>query len=267
MNLMTSPTIETVDLLDLKLLPAWVKEPAEARSYAHYSGEEDTGRRKAGHGPQRGKPKRRTSNIQRQTCKADRPHREASRNKTGSTTRRWHGPKHRPSPNRDAPVMRTPPVTIRFIPYLPAFENVAAQIQSGSVAYSLFALARLFLEKPVGYEICLTAKAESPLDQLGDTGAVSVDREFLERNAFRFAQRDFYQVDVVETDPAKGNFSNVARCRLSGTLLGPTNHHNYQPQLRSLYDQRFSRRMSFADYERQIEIVSDAALIDRWKEE
>ena len=271
---MTSPTIETVDLLDLKLLPAWVKEPAEARSYAHYSGEGDTGRRKAGHGPQRGKPKRRTpinreqaSNIQRQTRKADRPHREASRNKTGSTTRRWHGAKHRPSPNRDAPVMRTPPVTIRFLPYLPAFENVAAQIQSGSVAYSLFALARLFLEKPVGYEVCLTAKAESPLYQLGDNGAVSVDREFIERNAFRFAQRDFYQVDVVETDPVKGNFSNVARCRLSGTLLGPTNHHNYQPQLRSLYDQRFSRRMSFADYERQIEIVSDAALIDRWKEE
>ena len=274
MNLMTSPTIETVDLLDLKLLPAWVKEPAEARSYAHYSGEGDTGRRKAGHGPQRGKPKRRTpinreqaSNIQRQTRKADRPHREASRNKTGSTTRRWHGAKHRPSPNRDAPVMRTPPVTIRFLPYLPAFENVVAQIQSGSVAYSLFALARLFLEKPVGYEVCVTAKAESPFYQLGDNGAVSVDREFLERNAFRFAQRDFYQVDVVETDPVKGNFSNVARCRLSGTLLGPTNHHNYQPQLRSLYDQRFSRRMSFADYERQIEIVSDAALIDRWKEE
>src|SRR5947199_1403408 len=267
MKLMTSPTIETVDLLDLKLLPAWVKEPAEARSYAHYSGEEDTGRRKAGHGPQRGKPKRRTSKIQRQTRKADRPHREASRNKTGTTTRRWHGAKHRPSPNRDAPVMRTPPVTIRFIPYLPAFENVVAQIQSGSVAYSLFALARLFLEKPVGYEVCLTAKAESPLYQLGDNGAVSVDREFLERNAFRFAQRDFYQVDVVETDPVKGNFSNVARCRLSGTLLGPTNHHNYQPQLRSLYDQRFSRRMSFADYERQIEIVSDAALIDCWKEE
>src|SRR5213593_1596368 len=274
MNLMTSPTIETVDLLDLKLLPAWVKEPAEAKSYAHYTGEEETGLRKARHGPQRGKPKRRTpinreqaSNIQRQTRKADRPHREASRNKTGSTTRRWHGAKHRPSPNRDAPVMRTPPVTIRFLPYLPAFENVVAQIQSGSVAYSLLALARLFLEKPVGYEVCLTAKEESPIYQLGNNGAVSVDREFLERNGFRFAQRDFYQVDVVETDPVKGNFSNVARCRLSGTLLGPTNHHNYQPQLRSLYDQRFSRRMTFADYERQIEIVGDAALIDRWKEE
>src|SRR5437867_13103818 len=274
MNLMTSPTIETVDLLDLKLLPAWVKEPAEARSYAHYSGEEETGRRKARHGPQRGKPKRRTpinreqaSNIQRQTRKADRPHREASRNTTGSTTHRWHGAKHRPSPNRDAPVMRTPPVTIRFLPYLPAFENVVAQIQSGSVAYSLFALARLFLEKPVGYEVCITARQESPLYQLGDNGLVSADRGFLERNAFRFAHPDFYKIDVSETDPIKGNFSNVARCRLSGTLLGPTNHHSYQPQLRSLYEQRFSRRMSFVDYQRQIEIVSDAALVERWKEE
>jgi hypothetical protein len=59
----------------------------------------------------------------------------------------------------------------------------------------------------------------------------------------------------------------VARCRLSGMLLGPTNYHAYQPQLRSLYEQRFSRRMSFADYQRQIEIVSDPALVERWKEE
>ena len=271
---MTSPTIETVDLLDLKLLPAWVKEPAEAKSYAHYTGEEETGLRKARHGPQRGKPKRRTpinreqaSKIQRQTRKADRPHREASRNKTGSTTRRWHGAKHRPSPNRDAPVMRTPPVTIRFLPYSPAFENVVAQIKSASVAYSPFALARLFLEKPVGYEVCLAAKQESPLFQLGDNGMVSADLEFLERNAFRFAHRDFYKIDVSETDPIKGNFSNVARCRLSGTLLGPTNHHTYQPQLRSLYEQRFSRRMSFVDYQRQVEIVSDTTLVERWKEE
>ena len=144
---------------------------------------------------------------------------------------------------------------------------MVAQIKSGSVAYSLFVLARLFLEKPGRYEVRLTAKAEAPLYQLGEDGGVSVDREFLERNAFRFAQRDFYQVNVVESDPIKGNFSNVARCRLSGTLLGPTNHHAYQPQLRSLYEQRFSRRMSFADYQRQIEIVSDPAVVERWKEE
>src|SRR5882724_6104462 len=266
MKPMTSPTVETVDLLDLKLLPAWVKEPAEARSYARYTGDEGSGRQKAEHDPRRSKSKRRTSNVEGPTLRQDGRHREALRNKTGSSARHWHGPKHRPSPNRDAPVPRTPPVTIHFLAYLPALENVVAQIRSGSVAYSLFALARLFLERPVGYEVCLTARAESPLYQLGDNGVVFVDREFLERNAFRFAQRDFYQIEVVETNPIKGNFSNVARCRLSGTLLGPTNYHNYQPQLRSLYEQRFSRRMSFAEYQRQIVVMSDAELIERWKE-
>ena len=163
---------------------------------------------------------------------------------------------------------RTPlQITIRFLPYSPGFENVVAQIKSGSVAYSLYALARLFLEKPERYDVRLTAKAESPLYRLGDNGALSLNREFLEQNAFRLALSDFYRIDVTESEPIKGNFSNIARCRLSGTLLGPTNHHNYQLQLRSLYEQRFSRRMSFADYQRQIEIVNDTELIERWKGE
>jgi hypothetical protein len=113
----------------------------------------------------------------------------------------------------------------------------------------------------------LTAKAESPLYQLGENGAVSLDRDFLERNAFRFAHEDFYKIDITQSEPIKGNFSNVARCRLSGTLLGPTNYHSYQPRLRNLYEQRFSRRMSFTDYQRNIEIVSDPALVERWKED
>src|SRR6266705_1072480 len=268
MKLMTSSPVETADLLDLKLLPAWVKEPGGARDYEHYTGEEESGVPKKGQGrPQHRKTKRRTCNIQRPTSKGDRGQREGLRKKTGGSDRRSNGDKNRRSLNRHVPITQTPQVTIRFLPYPPAFENVVAQIKSGSVAYSLFALARLFLEKPVGYEVCLTAKEESPLFQLGDNGIVSADREFLERNAFRFAQPDFYKIEVSETDPIKGNFSNVARCRLSGTLLGPTNHHTYQPQLRSLYDQRFSRRMSFVDYQQQVEIVSDTTLVERWKEE
>jgi hypothetical protein len=131
----------------------------------------------------------------------------------------------------------------------------------------LFALARLFLEKATRHDVQLTAPPDSPLFQLGENGAASVDRQFLERSAFRFAQKDFYKVDITETEPIKGNFTNVARCRLSGTFLGPTNHHDYQRRLRNLYEQRFSRRMSFADYQRQIQIVTDPAEIEKWKED
>lgn len=281
MEAMSPSPVETVDLLDLKLLPAWVKEPAQLKSYADYTEEENKGAQKKWHGAQRGKARRRTpinrepaskseksrAAVQHLTPKRERPHRDGLRPRRGARDVRPRETKNRRRQNRPPQATPTPSVTVRFLPYSPVFKNVVAQIKSGSVAYSLFALARLFLEKPVGYEVHVTAKAESPLFQLGENGTVSVDREFLERNSFRFAQRDFYQMDVVETDPIKGNFSNVARCRLSGTLLGPTNYHNYQPQLRNLYEQRFSRRMSFTDYERQIEIVSDSQLVERWKDE
>jgi hypothetical protein len=158
-------------------------------------------------------------------------------------------------------------MAVKFLPRVSAFENVVAQIKSGTLAYSLFALARLFLEKPTRYEAQLTATAESPLFQLGENGAVSTDREFLERSAFRLAKSDFYKIDVTKTEPIKGNFTNVARCRLSGTLLGPTNHHDYQRRLRNLYEQRFSRRMSFPEYQHKIEIISDPAVVEKWKED
>ncbi len=270
---MSAPPVESVDLVDLKLLPAWVKEPGATNHYDHYKGEEAPtelrSRDRVGRHKDRSFPSReRRGPTQRPGSGLDRRH-PGRTPKTESTRRRDSDRgKNRRLPDR---VAQAPPKpfegTIRFLPRQNVFENVVAQIKSGSVAYSLFVLARLFLEKAGRYEVHLTAKAEAPLFQLGEDGGISVDREFLERNAFRFAQRDFYQVNVVESDPIKGNFSNVARCRLSGTLLGPTNHHAYQPQLRSLYEQRFSRRLSFADYQRQIEIVSDPAVVERWKEE
>src|SRR6266496_60876 len=277
MKTMDTSTAEPIDLLDLKLLPAWVKEPAAARSYEHYAGEEERRETRGRPRPPRDKRERRTSSIQPAngrirrgeylTPTADKKQPRGLRKKTDQRDHRPHEAKDRHSQGTHAPITRPPPeITIRFLPYSLAFDNVVAQIKSGSVAYSVFALARLFLEKPERYEVRLMAKVESPLYRLGDNGAISLDREFLERNAFRLAQEDFYKIDITQSDPIKGNFSNVARCRLSGTLLGPTNHHNYQPQLRSLYEQRFSRRMSFADYQRQIEIVNDLALIERWKE-
>src|SRR5919198_4125597 len=41
MKPMTSSPVETADLLDLKLLPAWVKEPVEAKRYADVEVEPD----------------------------------------------------------------------------------------------------------------------------------------------------------------------------------------------------------------------------------
>jgi hypothetical protein len=272
MNLMSAPPVEASDLLDLKFLPAWVKEPS-ATNHDRYTAEgqpseprsrgRNAGRKHRKFSSREGRP-----DTQHARSRPDNRHRGKMPKTRDGKRRHSDRTKERHSPGRNAqPTPKRPEINIRFLPRQSVFENVVAQIKSGSVAYSLFALARLLLERPGRYEVRLMGKAETPFYQVGEGGAISLNRELLERNAFRFAQRDFYRVDVVEGDPIKGNFSNVARCRLSGTLLGPTNYHTYQPQLRSLYEQRFSRRMTFAEYQRQIDIVSDPALVERWKDE
>src|SRR6202161_4769821 len=94
-----------------------------------------------------------------------------------------------------------------------------------------------------------------------------MDPAALERNAFAEKREEYYGTQIVEKEPIKGNFTSVARCTLSGKILGPTNYHAFQPTLRALYDQRFSRRMSFGDYRRAIEISSDPQLVEQWKDE
>jgi hypothetical protein len=243
------------ELLDLKMLPAWVNEPAPEPSPV---GHDRWARRTP-----RADRKTPTPNVERRTFTADKQRDGPSKKRD----RRSFPRKDRHREEQDKPLQDlTSRIGVRFLPRPPALESVVAQIKENPVAYSIFALARLFLAKPERYNVRLTATAELPLFQLGDSGAVSVDRQSLERDAFRFAQSSFYKVDITQSEPIKGNFTNVARCKLSGMLLGPTNHHDYQKRLRSLFEQRFSRRMSFADYQRQIAIVSDPALVEQWKE-
>ncbi len=239
-----------IDLMDLKFLPAWVKEPSHPNEYEDFAGEEPERPSREWRPKRRDKPARgrRDENKKRDRDRDRRPLRRETERHV----------EHRPR--------ALPAVTVRFLPHAASLEHVIAQIKSETFAYSLFALARLFLEKPERYDVRLHAPEQGELFQLGENGAVSTNRQFLEEGAFSVAKSDFYKIDVAQTDPIKGNFTNVARCRASGTLLGPTNHHSYQAQLRSLYEQRFSRRMSFTDYQRQIEIVSDPAAVEEWKE-
>jgi hypothetical protein len=271
---MSSAPGEPVDLLDLKLLPAWLKESPDAKTYEHHEG--DTGEERS---PRRDGPGRQDRRGSGRDGASRRPRdREPRRPDARAGRPKGPRPANRPQAAQDGGARRfddrdqaaealAARVAVRFLPHPPVFDSVVAQIKSNPMAYSVFSLARLFLEKPERYDVHLAARPEAPLYQLGENGVVSSDQQFLESNAFRFAQANFYKVDITQSEPIKGNFSSVARCPASGTLLGPTNHHNYQPRLRSLYEQRFSRRMSFPDYQRQIEIVTDPAVVEKWKEE
>jgi hypothetical protein len=157
---------------------------------------------------------------------------------------------------------------IEFLPEPNAAHGIAKQIKGSGRAFPVFGTSKLFLERPERHRVRITSSdAAVPLFQIGD-GPVSFDRAAVERNAFLHSKEEYYAEETVQGEPIKGNFSNVARLRGTGILLGPTNHHGYQPALRKIYEERFSRRMSFPEFQQyEIEIVSDEQSVADWKEQ
>ncbi len=272
--------------IDLKFLPDWLKESPATNRYADYQGDtgdrprRDGGERRGGpprgdrdqRGPRRDGPPPPRGRDDRRGPRRDGPP-KGKRDDRGGGDRRGGGRPFGQQPREHdrqpaPPQVRTAEVRIEFLPEPHGLAGITRQIKSGTRAYPLFGTARLFLEKPERHRVKITSlDAAVPLYQCGD-GPVSFDRAAIERGAFRAAREEFYSEEVVQGEPLKGNFSNVARCRSSGTLLGPTNYHGYQPALRKLYEERFSRRMSFPEFQQhEIEIVNDEQAVADWKEQ
>jgi hypothetical protein len=287
--------------LDLRLTPDWLKEPEKSNRYADYEGDaqsdshyrgrrdrRDDRARRSGHPsdrPRQDRPDRRTSvNARSPEATSRAPGHPGSATPAGRTPSSNRGPGSgpggqrsfrgdRPRPERQEPEaphieVEPAPVQIDFLPEERAFSKIIQQIKQGHIAYPLFGLARMFLERPERHRIRIRSLDNHTLIyQFSDDGPVAMDASALERIAFNAKKDEFYETRIVEKEPIKGNFTSVARCTLSGKLLGPTNYHAFQPALRGLYEQRFSRRMSFEDYRRSIEISSDSKLVEQWKEE
>jgi hypothetical protein len=281
--------------LDLRLTPDWLKESETGNRYADYEGDDQPDRHHRGRRDRKDDRPRRPgppSDRSRQ----DRPDRRPAANTKPSESTSGRGPSpstprtgpsNRPAATggqrpfrsdrqrferQDAetahPEVEPAPVQIDFLPEERAFSKIIQQIKQGHIAYPLFGLARMFLERPERHRIRVrTLDNQTLIYQFGDDGPVAMEASALERIAFNAKKDDFYETRIVEKEPVKGNFTSVARCTLSGKILGPTNYHAFQPLLRGLYEQRFSRRMSFEDYRRSIEISSDQQLVEQWKEE
>jgi hypothetical protein len=273
--------------LDLRLTPDWLKESEPGNRYADYVGDDAQDRH------HRGRRDRRDDRPRRPSPPNDRPRRGPSDRGPAANNRTPQAPASAPAAaprssenanqkpfrsdrsrfqRREEPALRPEaepaPVQVDFLPEERAFSKIIQQIKLGHIAYPLFGLARMFLERPERHRIRVRSlDNHTMIYQFGDDGPVAMDPAALERNAFAEKREEYYGTEIVEKEPIKGNFSSVARCTLSGKLLGPTNYHAFQPALRTLYDQRFSRRMSFDDYRRAIEISSDPQLVEQWKEE
>src|ERR1019366_6571255 len=76
----------------------------------------------------------------------------------------------------------------------------------------------------------------------------------------------FYQAERTAIEPPKGRYTFVGQCGISGAILGPPNHHDYQNQLHKLHAERFSK-MPFDVFKSRVKIVKDEAVVKKWVEE
>jgi hypothetical protein len=98
------------------------------------------------------------------------------------------------------------------------------------------------------------------------TRAIFLDRTLAAAHARRQGIEAFYEIEEIESEPPSGNFVVIAKCGLSGTLLGPPNHHSYARKVQELHQQRYAR-MPIEEYRNRIEMVRDPEQIEQWKQE
>src|SRR5204862_4104020 len=136
-------------------------------------------------------------------------------------------------------------------------------------AYPLFDIARLILQKPERYAVAFSVKKKPDgtiaqplfLCALDDTLWLSEDEAI--DHVLRKHSATFYQAERTATEPPKGKYTFVAQCGMSGKILGPPNHHDYQNQLRKLHAERYAR-MPFEVYKSRVKIVRDEEVVKKW---
>jgi hypothetical protein len=266
--------------LDKLFLPAWAQEPS-ASKYAKYEGETERPDRRGDRDrrgprpPRRDGPPgpRRDDNRPRGDRRgppgpgggAPRPEGDRGRPMGGQR------PDFRRGDNRDRrpPPLPLPELDLSLRPEDKGVESLARQIKMTGRAYPLFDIAQMILQKPERHTVIFNVKKNAEgkpvqplfLCALDDTLWLAEDEAVA--HVLRKHFTTFYQAERTATEPPKGKYTFVAQCGMSGVILGPPNHHDYQTQLHKLHTERFAR-MPFEEYKSRVRIVRDEEVVKKW---
>lgn len=247
-------------ILDLNFVPKWAQQPPEANPYARF--ESDGGRRD-----------RRPDSGFRPPSRDSRPPRDRRPPRRGEPS---GDRRDRPAAPRPFVREREPQpepmlaLEVAFLPERQGMITVARRIAKSARAYSLFDLASLFLSRP---EYC-SIRVSVPRGEQGETvrlfqcqvcKSIFLDRGRAQAHVLGRHLDAFYTKEEEEVPPPQGQFVCVARCGLSGELLGPPNYHGFNDRVLELHRARFAH-LPLDEYRRRIENVHDAAVIEQWKE-
>ncbi len=250
--------------------PDWAKgKPDDKSRYARFEGREERAPRRDGDRPRFNGPRR--DDGERPRRDGDRPRFNGPRRDGDRPPRREDGDRPRfNGPRREfvAPL----DADVRILPAPKDIGTIINKIKATHLAYPLKQLAYFFLEHPEACILRIAPKkpkpGEAPADlnfhQCKACGTVAFSEEELLAHVLAVHIADYYDIEEVACDPPKGAFTCVAKCGLTGELLGPPNLHGYDARIREMLRTRFPD-MSESAYRARIEMVRDADVIEQWR--
>ena len=167
----------------------------------------------------------------------------------------------RPRPEFDRP--KPLDVEVKVLPETKALGTIIRKLQGDVHAYKLKDLAYFFLDNPSSVLLKISPKAEK-FYQCKVCGFASTNEGDVLEHCVNAHLGDYYDSKEVEVEPPKGNFSCVAKCGLSGVLLGPPNIHEFNAVVKEMVRTKYPG-MSEEQYRAHIEMVRDADTIEAWR--
>ena len=166
---------------------------------------------------------------------------------------------------------------VKILPETKALGTIIRKLQSDTHAYKLKDLAYFFLDNPQSILLKITLKAGQDGEgrETGDgrretffqckaCGFASTKQEDVIEHAMTAHLADYYDSKEIDCEPPKGNFTCVAKCGLSGVLLGPPNIHEFNAVVREMIRTKYPD-MSEEQYRSHIEMVRDSETIEAWR--
>ena len=154
---------------------------------------------------------------------------------------------------------------VKILPETKALGTIIRKLQQDTHAYKLKDLAYFFLDNPSSVLLKVTMKDETKFHQCKACGFASPKEEDVVDHILNAHLGDYYEAKEIDCEPPKGNFNCVAKCGLSGVLLGPPNVHEFNATVKEMIRTRYPN-MSEAEYRSHIEMVRDAEAIEQWRQ-
>ena len=166
-------------------------------------------------------------------------------------------------------------VDVKLLPETKALGTIIRRLQQDIHAYKLKDLAYFFLDNPSSVLLRITPRAGGD----GDGRAPCQPVSFRQCRACGFAALsegdvvehilashlgDYYEAREVDCEPPTGTFTCIARCGLSGELLGPPNIHEFSSAVREMMRTKYPD-MTEEQYRSHIEMVRDPETIEAWR--